>query len=58
MPTTYAHYKFGKDVIGALPKQLQRTIKNNRECRFNNSLFLVSKLNFKTRFGVMQTMDK
>ena len=31
MPTTYAHYKFGKDVIGALPKQLQRTIKNNRE---------------------------
>lgn len=31
MPTTYAHYKFGRDVIGALPKQLQKTIESNRE---------------------------
>lgn len=31
MPTTYAHYKFGKDVMGALPKQLQRAIADNRE---------------------------
>ena len=31
MPTTYAHYKFGKDVMGALPKQFQKTIKNGRQ---------------------------
>lgn len=31
MPTTYAHYKFGKDVIGALPRTLQKSVENNRE---------------------------
>ena len=31
MPTTYAHYKFGKDVLGALPRPLQQSIENNRE---------------------------
>ena len=30
MPTTYAHYKFGKEVIGALPRPLQSAIENNR----------------------------
>ena len=31
MPTTYAHYKFGKEVISALPRPLQSAIGNNRE---------------------------
>ncbi|MGC4018874.1 MAG: zinc dependent phospholipase C family protein [Muricomes sp.] len=31
MPTTYAHYKFGKDVIGALPRPLEQAVKNNRQ---------------------------
>ncbi|HAX50611.1 zinc dependent phospholipase C family protein [Muricomes intestini] len=31
MPTTYAHYKFGGDVISALPRPLQRAVENNRE---------------------------
>ncbi len=31
MPTTYAHYKFGKDVIGALPRPLEHAVENNRE---------------------------
>lgn len=31
MPTTYAHYKFGAEVIGALPRPLQSAIENNRE---------------------------
>ena len=30
MPTTYAHYKFGKEVIGALQRPLQSAIENNR----------------------------
>lgn len=32
-------------------------IKKNLECRFHNSLFLVAKLIFTSRFRVMQTMD-
>lgn len=31
MPTTYAHYRFGKEVISALPRPLQSAIENNRE---------------------------
>ena len=31
MPTTYAHYKFGKEVMSALPRPLQNAIENNRE---------------------------
>ena len=31
MQTTYAHYKFGKEVIGALPRPLKSSIENNRE---------------------------
>ena len=31
MPTTYAHYKFGKEVISALPRPLQTSIEQNRE---------------------------
>ncbi len=31
MPTTYAHYKFGREVISALPRPLQSSIENNRE---------------------------
>lgn len=31
MPTTYAHYKFGEEVISALPRPLQNAILNNRE---------------------------
>ncbi len=31
MPTTYAHYKFGKEVISALPRPLQSAIDNNTE---------------------------
>lgn len=31
MPTTYAHYKFGKEVLGALPRPLQNAVENNRE---------------------------
>ncbi|HIX47992.1 MAG TPA: zinc dependent phospholipase C family protein [Candidatus Mediterraneibacter caccavium] len=31
MPTTYAHYKFGKEVISALPRPLQSAIGNHRE---------------------------
>lgn len=31
MPTTYAHYKFGNEVISALPRPLQNSIENNRE---------------------------
>lgn len=30
MPTTYAHYKFGKDVMGALPRPLQQSIESSR----------------------------
>ena len=31
MPTTYAHYKFGEEVMGALPRPLQTSIENKRE---------------------------
>lgn len=31
MPTTYAHYRFGKDVISALPRPLETAVGNNRE---------------------------
>lgn len=31
MPTTYAHYKFGKEVLGVLPRPLQSSIENHRE---------------------------
>lgn len=31
MPTTYAHYKFGKEVLSALPRPLQSSIENQRE---------------------------
>ncbi|CUX45028.1 zinc dependent phospholipase C family protein [Clostridium sp. C105KSO13] len=31
MPTTYAHYRFGRDVISALPRPLERSVENNRE---------------------------
>ena len=31
MPTTYAHYKFGKEVMSALPRPLQNAVENNRE---------------------------
>lgn len=31
MPTTYAHYKFGNEVMSALPRPLQNSIENNRE---------------------------
>ena len=31
MPTTYAHYKFGNEVISALPRPLQSSIENHRE---------------------------
>lgn len=31
MPTTYAHYKFGKDVISALPRPLETAVGNNRD---------------------------
>lgn len=31
MPTTYAHYRFGKDVLGALPRPLEQAVENNRE---------------------------
>ena len=31
MPTTYAHYQFGKDVIRILPGPLQKAIENHRE---------------------------
>lgn len=31
MPTTYAHYKFGKEVAGSLPKHLQKSIESNQE---------------------------
>ena len=31
MPTTYAHYKFGKDVIEALPRSLKESIVKNRQ---------------------------
>ena len=31
MPTTYAHYRFGKDVISALPRPLEKAVENNRE---------------------------
>lgn len=31
MPTTYTHYKFGKDVMNALPRPLQKSIAENRE---------------------------
>ena len=31
MPTTYAHYKFGKEVISALPRPLQTAVEQNRE---------------------------
>lgn len=31
MPTTYAHYRFGKDVLEALPGPLQKSINSRRE---------------------------
>lgn len=31
MPTTYAHYRFGKDVISTLPRPLEKAVENNRE---------------------------
>ena len=31
MPTTYTHYRFGKEVISALPRPLQGAIENHRE---------------------------
>jgi len=31
MPTTYAHYKFGEDVIEALPRSLKESIVKNRQ---------------------------
>lgn len=31
MPTTYTHYKFGKEVMGALPRPLQQSIEAYRE---------------------------
>ena len=31
MPTTYAHYRFGKDVLEALPGPLQKSIESRRE---------------------------
>ena len=31
MPTTYAHYKFGKEVLSALPRPLQNSIEAHRE---------------------------
>ena len=31
MPTTYAHYRFGKEVISALPRPLRSSIENHRE---------------------------
>ena len=31
MPTTYTHYRFGKDVMSALPRPLQKSIEVNRE---------------------------
>jgi len=31
MPTTYTHYRFGKDVIDSLPRQLKADVKNNRQ---------------------------
>ena len=30
MPTTYAHYRFGKDVISTLPRPLETSVENNR----------------------------
>lgn len=31
MPTTYTHYKFGREVMSALPRPLQNAIENHRE---------------------------
>lgn len=31
MPTTYTHYRFGKEVLSALPRSLQQSIMANRE---------------------------
>jgi len=31
MPTTYAHYKFGEDVIEVLPRSLKESIQKNRQ---------------------------
>lgn len=31
MPTTYTHYRFGKDVLSALPRPLQQAVENKRE---------------------------
>lgn len=31
MPTTYTHYKFGKEVLETLPHPLQSSIENHRE---------------------------
>lgn len=31
MPTTYTHYRFGKDVISALPRPLKTAVESNRE---------------------------
>ena len=31
MPTTYTHYRFGKDVLSALPRRMHQTIEANRE---------------------------
>ena len=31
MPTTYTHYRFGKDVLSVLPNRIQQSIEKNRE---------------------------
>ena len=31
MPTTYTHYKFGREVIDALPELLRKTVESGRE---------------------------
>lgn len=31
MPTTYAHYRFGKEVLDALPRPLRNAVENHRE---------------------------
>ena len=31
VPTTYTHYKFGREVIDALPELLRKTVESGRE---------------------------
>ena len=31
MPTTYTHYRFGKDVLDALPRRIRTAMETNRE---------------------------